>query len=474
MSETMKKSRMSVALWLLSLLGFASGIDAQSPPAKTPIDVGEVTARDVYVRSGASQNHYPVCKLQPGDRVSIVSEQGEWYEIVPPKESYGLISGEYVDTVDNENGVINGDNVRVRTGSSLSDQKYTIQAILGKGAKVRILGRNEDGFLRVEPPPTATLWIHRTFVERMSEARLKLDAEGVERSPDAGPLSSTAGGSRAIADASPGRTLESMVDVMPNMDKVSDSKKETSLASTSSAGTSSTPSGLNDIGVPNRKSEGRASSSSLEEIPSSLAELPPTPQRRALERAEQALAAEVGKSAEERNLEPALAGFRMVADQTEDDMARQYASARVAQLSQMAELVATIKQIQSLSDETDIQRRKITEERADAGFKVVPGGLTGFDAQGELRVSALYPAGTVPRRYRLVDPSKGNGQTVAYVELPQDSPVQVEAYLGRYVGVQASEKRLQVGGVNPVPVLIVREIRPLDPAGATEKGDGKS
>ncbi len=70
-------------------------------PGRAPIWQGEVTGNDVYVRSGPSANHYPVCKLNAGVRVTILSQTGDWYEIQPPAGVFSFIHGDYVDTADN-------------------------------------------------------------------------------------------------------------------------------------------------------------------------------------------------------------------------------------------------------------------------------------------------------------------------------------------------------------------------------------
>ena len=93
---------------------------------------GEVNNDNVYVRSGDSLNHYTICKLNAGRRVKIVAERGDWYEILPPEDAFSLISGDYVDSADGKHGVVNGNNVRVRTGSSLNDNKYTESADASK------------------------------------------------------------------------------------------------------------------------------------------------------------------------------------------------------------------------------------------------------------------------------------------------------------------------------------------------------
>ena len=119
-----------------SLLLVAAGISTASVSAQSEtrpvIAHGEVTAGDVYVRSGPSLNHSTICKLNAGHRIDIVSEELEWYEILPPEGTFSLISGDYVDRGEGQAGVVNGDNVRVRAGSLLHDNKYKVQTMRSK------------------------------------------------------------------------------------------------------------------------------------------------------------------------------------------------------------------------------------------------------------------------------------------------------------------------------------------------------
>ncbi|MFQ5495759.1 MAG: SH3 domain-containing protein, partial [Phycisphaerae bacterium] len=65
---------------------------AAQVPAKTVIGRAEVTAADVYVRSGPSANHYPVDKVKAGARVTVVGQMGDWLEILPIDTAYSFIS----------------------------------------------------------------------------------------------------------------------------------------------------------------------------------------------------------------------------------------------------------------------------------------------------------------------------------------------------------------------------------------------
>ncbi|GAF75812.1 unnamed protein product, partial [marine sediment metagenome] len=182
-----------------------------------------------------------------------------------------------------------------------------------------------------------------------------------------------------------------------------------------------------------------------------------TEERRRLERIDADVKAELENPAPERRFEPFIERYQGIAKQVEDDFARRYALARVDQLNDMNALVQTVRRVRSLADDAEAKRREFLEGRARIQTAVPP-VLSGMDAQGELRVSALYPPGSRPQRYRLVDTGGPTDRTIGYVEIPRDSLIDVANFIGRYVGVRASSKRLQTGGVNPVPIFVAREL----------------
>src|SRR3990172_5687017 len=186
-SPTMFQSHLvvRVGMWAVGVAAVvvSATAAAQTPDSRPVTGEGEVNANDVYVRSGDSLNHYTISKLKAGDRVSVVSERGEWYEMLPPEGTFSLVSGDFIDTTDNQSGVINGDNVRVRAGSLLNENKYTVQTLLAKGTPVSILGRNPDGFVRIIPPTGATLWVNRSYVQLRTGGTAPPGLESVGASP---------------------------------------------------------------------------------------------------------------------------------------------------------------------------------------------------------------------------------------------------------------------------------------------------
>ena len=394
------------------LLVWASAVSAQ-PATSTTGGLYEVAANDVYVRSGGSLNHYTICKLNAGDRVTVVSQKGKWSEILPPEGTFSLISGDFVDTADDKSGVINGNNVRVRAGSHLNTHKYTVQRLLSKGAEVTILARNADGFLRIVPPEGAAVWISSDFIAPISSGAI---AQRKVESPE-GQLTEGAPSAASGSDTATATPVEP-----PPVLKTRDAGKNYGAM---------------------------------------LAALPSTREREALAVIDDEVGLELVKPLLDRRVEPFIPRYQALVEQDDDPFAKRYAQTRIDQLTTMTEIAGTVRKVRTLSDRTDARRHEFLAERTAHRQAEVP-KPSGIDARGELRVSALYPEGRLPRRYRLVDTSAPTERTIGYVDIPADAEMDVNALLGRYVGVRASQKRLLAGGVNPIPIFVAREVVLLD------------
>lgn len=419
-----------LAVWVVVGAAGALHARAQTAPAeRTVIGEAEITANDVYVRSGDSLNHYTICKLKAGDRVTVVGERGEWYEILPPEGNFSLVSGDYVDTTDNQKGVINGNNVRVRTGSLLNENKYTVQSLLSKGVEVTILGRNPDGFLRIKPPQGATVWVSRAFAQLRSDSRPASVQGGDTATP-----SDTTGAASATSPAS------------------------------SSASANGPTTGPRTIGTPTPGTSNAPRAVSSGDVDG---------WQKKLEELDSATNKELQKPVAERHLDLLVAKYREASEQANSEMIRQYAQRRIEEIGTAVEATTAYHQLKKLDDIAETKRREYRASRAGIP-ETMPTFPSGIDAKGELRVSALFPPGSTPQRYRLIDPSVAGGRTIGYVEIPPDSPVKAEEFLGRYVGVRALERRVQSGGVDPVPIYITNELVLLEPPaapGATETGN---
>ncbi|KAA0221641.1 MAG: SH3 domain-containing protein [Phycisphaerae bacterium] len=372
---------------------------------------GRITADAVYVRSGASQNHYPVTKLNAGDVVVIVEEQEEWYGVEPPKGAFSLVSQEYVDTTDGVHGVINGNRVNVRAGSHFSDDRYQVQVQLSRGAEISILAKTDDGYYRIVPPPGAVMYVSRKFVTPLRPGEPETPTVTPQPLTGAAPTGKTAPDAAAPANLAP------------------------------APATAPAPSSGDDA---------------------MLLASGATPLRQKLVELNAALKREMSQPLAVRELDGLLEEYRLIAAQDEDAFAKQYAAARAAQLEYQTRLSASAANLHVLSSEIERGRSEFLAARQRTAPPLTP-PRQGFDAEGELRTSAVYSSAVGPKRYRLVAPNLTPARTIGYVELSANLSLDIDRYLGRYVGIKALRTRPAEGMVNPVPVYTASSIELLEP-----------
>lgn len=410
---------------------------------RAPFDpfIGKVTVATVNVRSGPSTNYYVVTRLKTDALIKVVGEEHGWLEIIPPPGCFSLISADYVDRDGDGDGVVNADNVRVRAGSLLSDDLYRVQLKLSRGASVRVIDQGQEGYLKIEPPEGATLWVSREYIERVPNALpdAALTAAGVV-APAAGP---------APAGSSP-------VDAH-RPDVVADRPSATEPAGPAAGIVATAP-----------KAAGAASPA--QEPKAEIIAADAGEHRRQLEVLDAELEEEMSKPLERRNFATLLPRYRQLAEQEADDYTQAYARVRVRQIESAQDMVEGLRTVQQLREGVrDVRKTALAGRTAVRSQPVRIDG--GFDAEGELRPSALYDSPVGPQRYRLVDPAVVPPRTLGYVEIPPELRIDVSDFLGRRVGVRARERILQTGDVDPISVYVAAELVVLDRR-AVGQGEG--
>ncbi len=404
---------------VLLLIGDLSQVFAESTPTKPVIStqIGEITGNDVYVRSGPSRNYYPVCKLNAGQRVRIVAKKQDWLEILPAPQTFSLISKQYVDTIDNRLGTVNGNNVRVRAGSNIPEwakERYCIQTQLDRGAAVKIVGQLDENFLKIEPPAGVVQYIHIDFVQIVPDALIDLERQ-----------------TSKPADTST---------TNPRPEQIPQSPTE-GVGATDTESADQTVK-TNDV-------------SSLESVEVK------TPARERLIALDEQAKSEIKKPLLERDFVPLILEYKKVNKSAGDEFDKLYAQTRIQQIEYMERILESVRKINKITKDAEEARRAHLSERARMRT-VEPSVPGGFDAQGELRISAAFAVESGPKRFRLIDPSSEKARTIAYVEITPGSSVRGEDFVGRYIGVRASEKRLLTGGVNPIPIYVAAELVSLE------------
>lgn len=133
-----------------------------------------VNAPDVYLRCGPGDNYYPVAKLEHGQKVDIYRhDPGGWYAIKPPEGSFSWVSAEFVEPRQGNLGMVIGEHVVARVGSSFSDTRDVIQVRLDRGEEVEILEAREfnsgpaaQTWYKISPPAGEFRWISGRYVDR--------------------------------------------------------------------------------------------------------------------------------------------------------------------------------------------------------------------------------------------------------------------------------------------------------------------
>ncbi|MHC4759645.1 MAG: SH3 domain-containing protein [Planctomycetota bacterium] len=179
-------SSIIVIILIVNTVSFAQETADQSNVRAFPY-MAEITGDDIYIRSGAGTNYYDCGKFKQGDVIKVVAAQHGWSRISPPPGSFSWISKQYVDVDPNtpQVGTVTGDAVRVYAGSGHVKPLYstTLQGKLNRQEKVKLLGEEKGGYLKIAPPPFAYLWVSSKFTKPLDKPVQPIPASPVTPAP---------------------------------------------------------------------------------------------------------------------------------------------------------------------------------------------------------------------------------------------------------------------------------------------------
>lgn len=131
-----------------------------------------VTASKLNVRSGPSTSHSIVHALWSGNRVTIISESGNWYKIRLSDSRIGFVSKDYIKSDYSISGTITASKLNVRQGPSTSEMVFHT---LWQGNKVSVIGVS-NGWCRIKLSDGRIGWISGDYVtEAGSSTQQKID-----------------------------------------------------------------------------------------------------------------------------------------------------------------------------------------------------------------------------------------------------------------------------------------------------------
>jgi len=122
--------------------------------------VAQVTSDTLNVRAGQSKNFEEVCQLQKGDSIIVVEKSYSWYKIKLPSQAKSFINAEYVQLLNDAQGIVTGDRVNVRAGANVNS---TIIGQLVRDDKVQIFEKL-DKWYRIAPTQASFGWVLEDYV----------------------------------------------------------------------------------------------------------------------------------------------------------------------------------------------------------------------------------------------------------------------------------------------------------------------
>ena len=122
---------------------------------------GEVAAERLNVRmfTKADTTGIITSVLSLGDKVTVVAENGDYYQILPPKGSTAWVISRNVKR-EGDAGTVLGNDVPVRLDSRVNADQV---ATLKQGEAVRVIGENM-GWLKIEAPAAVKYFVGKKYV----------------------------------------------------------------------------------------------------------------------------------------------------------------------------------------------------------------------------------------------------------------------------------------------------------------------
>jgi uncharacterized protein YgiM (DUF1202 family) len=212
----------AVAMAVMSSGGYAQ--DAKSGQEKTSFEKrsfpfeGDVTVERLNVRMfpKGDQNSIITSVLGLGDKVVVVAEKDEYYQILPPKGSTVFVTAKNIKR-EGDKGTATTAEVPVRLDSRVNAD---VLCTLKEGESVKVSGEHM-GWLKIEAPAAVKYYVGKKYVHVGTEAMTLAPATPKDGGPKKAAAAPLAGGS----DVEAKEHLESARRELDRQDKLIASKQ---------------------------------------------------------------------------------------------------------------------------------------------------------------------------------------------------------------------------------------------------------
>jgi uncharacterized protein YraI len=127
--------------------------------------LGEISADNVNLRSGQSENFERLLQFQKGQEVVVLGRSYSWYKVRLPAEVTLYVSSEYVKPAGGNLGIAKADRLNIRAGKGVH---FSVLGQLSEGDKVRIKERTKEWY-GIEPVEKTFGWVLNQYVAFKSQ-----------------------------------------------------------------------------------------------------------------------------------------------------------------------------------------------------------------------------------------------------------------------------------------------------------------
>jgi SH3-like domain-containing protein/flagellar motor protein MotB len=383
--------------------------------------LGEVNANAVFVRSGPSENDYPVMKLDKGAHVTVVGARFEWLKIIPPDGSFCYVAKAYVEKHGDGSAGRVTNTLNVRVGSTLNAMKTKLAMKLEAGSTVQILG-DQDEYFRIKPPEGVFVYVNKQFVDAVKVL--------------------------ASNDAQPPATQPEVAQARP--DEKTETAENTGGSSGESWATPTPPS------VTNTPATQPANTAVAENTPpnntSAAPATEPTSQpsmaqaEADFDQLEIAYGEMLKQPLDQQDIPGMMSSYqKMSASNQLPESLRRVAEAKVRFLTNREKDRQEFLAVKKQQDDARQRQQALLAEREEIQQRLREREVKYYTAVGTLRPSSVQSGTTT--LYRLTDPA--NGRTVVYIRT-NDS--KLGGMIGQFIGVRgdvATDQQLALRVVAP-------------------------
>jgi uncharacterized protein YgiM (DUF1202 family) len=180
---------MVTSVFMTALLAAVAQEPGKGPEVKTSFEKrsypleGEVAADRLNVRMFPKNDQTGIITsvLSLGEKVTVVGETGDYYQILPPKGSTAWVVARSVKR-EGEAGTVLGSDVPVRLDSRVNADQV---ATLKQGEAVRIVGENM-GWFKIESPAAVKYFVGKKFVRPGKELAIEIPRDEPRRAATSG------------------------------------------------------------------------------------------------------------------------------------------------------------------------------------------------------------------------------------------------------------------------------------------------